>query len=116
FGTEEQQKRMLEAVDRRNESLDTFGKSLGEFGRAFNKGMDKLDKHADDLLKLITMLEFLKQIFDEKLRKKMLMKEIQQKIIPICPIHKTPMKFSEETGWGCKKCSPCPAVSDQVDE
>ncbi|GAH96800.1 unnamed protein product [marine sediment metagenome] len=42
--------------------------------------------------------------------------EEQQKIIPICPIHKTPMKFSEETGWGCKKCSPCPAVRDQVDE
>ncbi|GAG91843.1 unnamed protein product [marine sediment metagenome] len=60
---------MLEAIDERNknieafgESMESFGKDLDEFGRAFNKGMDKLDKQADDLLKLITMPEFLKGI------------------------------------------------------
>lgn len=70
FGTEEQQKEMLEAIARRNESIESFGQSLGE-------GMKKLDEQADDLLnhmekikkqfhKLIHLPRFLKLIFDEK--------------------------------------------------
>jgi len=66
FGTEEQQKKMLEAIAQRNESIESFGKSFGE-------GMKKLDNQADDLLKnmkklertshkLINLPEFLKAI------------------------------------------------------
>jgi len=44
FGTEEQQQKMLEAIDRRNEIIESFGQSFGE-------GMKKLDDQADDLLK-----------------------------------------------------------------
>ena len=85
FGMGEQQKKMLEALEQRNESIDafeqsfgaridafdqSFGASMESVGKSFGGGMNKLDEHADDLLKLITMLEFLKQIFDEKLRKR----------------------------------------------
>ena len=74
FGTEEQQKKMLEAIQRRNESIELLSQSFG-------KGMKKLDDHADDLLKnlkeikkeyhkLINFPVLLKQICDEKLRKK----------------------------------------------
>ena len=74
FGTEEQQKKMLEAIERRNESIESLGRSFGE-------GMKKLDEQADDLLKNMKKLErtahklinlpgFLKQIFDMNLRKK----------------------------------------------
>lgn len=70
FGTKEQQKEMLEAIERRNESIESFGQSLGE-------GMKKLDEQADDLLKTTKKLErtthklinlpgFLKQICDGK--------------------------------------------------
>lgn len=30
--------------------------------------------------------------------------------IPICPIHKIPMEWSDSGGWGCNQCSPCPCV------
>lgn len=73
FGTEEQQKKMLEAIGRRNESIESFGQSFGE-------GMKKLDGHADDMLKKIEEIEkefhklialpgflkHLKQILEEK--------------------------------------------------
>lgn len=41
--TTEQQKKMLEAIGKRNESIELLGKSFGE-------GMKKLDEQADDLL------------------------------------------------------------------
>jgi len=88
FDTEEQQKKMLEALDQRNESMDAFGRSFGaridafeqsfgaridafeqsfgarieSVGKSFGEGMNTLDEHADDLLKLIDMLEFSKHI------------------------------------------------------
>ncbi|GAH96802.1 unnamed protein product [marine sediment metagenome] len=69
FGTEEQQKRMLEAVDRRNESIKSFRRGMQKFderielfGRSFDEGLQKLGEHADGLLKLITLPEFLKAI------------------------------------------------------
>ena len=40
----EQQKKMLEAIDRRNESIELLSQSFGA-------GMKKLDGQADDLLK-----------------------------------------------------------------
>ena len=51
------EQQMLEALDRRNESIDAFG-------RAFNKGMNKLDKQADDLLEQTA--DILKTINDIK--------------------------------------------------
>ena len=68
----DQQKKMLEAIERRNESIESLGRSFGE-------GMKKLDDQADDLLKntkklertahkLINLPGFLKQIYDEKER------------------------------------------------
>ena len=43
FDTEERQKKMLEAIGKRNESIELLGKSFGD-------GMKKLDTQADDLL------------------------------------------------------------------
>ena len=69
FGTEEQQRKMLESIETLNENIESFGQSFGE-------GMEKLDEHADDMLKKINEIEkevhklinlpgFLKQFFDD---------------------------------------------------
>ena len=43
FGTEEQQKKLLELIGKRNDAIERFGKEFG-------KGMEGLDKQADELL------------------------------------------------------------------
>lgn len=50
FDAEEQQKKMLEAIGKRNESIELLGKSFGE-------GMKKLDEQADDLLEKIGIIK-----------------------------------------------------------
>jgi len=70
FGTEEQKKKLLEALERRNESIQLLGQSFG-------KGMEKLGEQADDMLKtmgklqklvheLINLPGLLKQILENK--------------------------------------------------
>lgn len=43
FGTKEQQREILEAIGRQNDAIEQFGKEFG-------KGMETLDKQADELL------------------------------------------------------------------
>lgn len=50
FGTEEQQRKILEDVEIYNENIESFGRSLGE-------GMEKLDEHADDMLEKIGQIK-----------------------------------------------------------
>lgn len=50
FGTEEQQKKMLDAMGTYNEKIESFGKSFGE-------GMKKLDEQADDLLEKMVQIK-----------------------------------------------------------
>lgn len=50
FGTEEQQKKMLEAIGTYNESIESLGKSFGD-------GMKKLDEQADDMLEKMSAIK-----------------------------------------------------------
>jgi len=50
FGTKEQQKKMLELIIQRNESIKSLRQSVCE-------GMKKLDEQSDDLLKKLIKLK-----------------------------------------------------------